>query len=448
MSHGTTAFAWLDAISHPIFVLQAKRIVRANPAAAALTEYADDDLRGRLFNDLIAPGWHNGSFPSGKLQLITARGIPVWVEVALKDAEMDGELVTVATVSAVTDGERALETNDHRNAADESLFRRAVERSLDGFYLLEPERDQVGAVTDFRFAEVNAQGEAMVPYQREQMIGQSLCALFPIYRTARYIDQYIRVLDSDKALDTVLEFPQADGQSHWYHHQVIPLGERIAVFSRSITERKLTEAKLHDSENRYRALFNQANNFVTLIGLDGNYLLVNDKFATMLGYTPEEMIGKPVIEFMPAQEAQQSINRRVALLAGENIPLYVRVFRRKDGGEFLGEIDVTLVRDENGKALYVQSIIRDVTSRIQTEKALRESEERYRIISELISDYAYATSYDANGESVYEWNTGSFQRMTGYDRDELREEAPYTLFHPDDRERVHEDLQRMRQGKA
>lgn len=79
---------------------------------------------------------------------------------------------------------------------------------------------------------------------------------------------------------------------------------------------------------------------------------------------------------------------------------------------------------------------------------LAESEHRYRIISELISDYAYAFRVEPDGTLVNEWMTDSFSRVTGYEWDEIKERGITPLTHPDDIEEVRNGLERILKGQA
>lgn|GEM_PF-2672168 len=442
MSQNAAAvFDWLDAVSNAIFVLRDDQILWANSAAARLTGYSSLQLQSLYFTHLFADLPNKGD--SNKL-FIHADGSPVKVQVTIKPAELDGESITVATVSSPPSTEQDTEATQ----LSENLYRRAIEGTLQGFYLLESKRNLAGEIFDFIFIDVNAHGAAMLQYPLDAMLGKSITEVFPMGLSEGSPEILVKTLETGKMREEDFELVLPTGEKRWFHRQLVPLGEQIAVFLQSITEHKVIEDALWESENRYRALFDQSNDYVTLISLDGRYLLVNQNFAKTLGYLPEEIVGTPVSDYIPAHEADESIARREALIAGQEVPHYVRTFQRKDGTEFLGEINLSMVRDTQGNALYIQSVIRDVTERERTEKALRESEERYRIISELIFDYAYSMRVEPHGTFVHEWITDSFKRMTGYTPEEIDAIGTFALYHPDDEARVPIALQRVIDGEV
>jgi PAS domain S-box-containing protein len=432
-----TALGLLDAVEAAVLVLQGERILWGNSAAAILTGYAPPELQGKSVPHLL-PALENG-----EQTLINAAGSLVSIRLALKPTELDGEPAVFATLTPLPTAPLP-----PAQTIDENIYRRAIEDTQQGFFLLKSVRNEHDTIVDFTFADVNAHGAQMAGYPPDLMKGESVSKLFPPSFNEGYLDVFVDLLETHKVLDHDMSFTYPNGEVTWFHRQVVPLEDQLAVFLHSITERKAIEHALRDSENRYRALFDQSNDYVTLLTFDGIYLQVNHKFADTLGYSPEEMIGKPISAFMPRQEAKQSAQRREALLRGEEVPNYVRVFQRRDGTKFLGEINLSIVRDTDGKPLYVQSIIRDVTARETAEKAMRESEERYRIISELIFDYAYSMRVEPDGTFVHEWITESFTRITGYTWEEIDSTGNFALYHPEDAAKLPDALARVLDGEA
>ena len=88
----------------------------------------------------------------------------------------------------------------------------------------------------------------------------------------------------------------------------------------------------------------------------------------MLGYNRDELIGES-IELTVVEDQQEAAKQRLMhLIAGERLPIYERTLRRKDGLKIPVEINISLVRDEEGNPLHLQSIMRDISSRRQSEQ--------------------------------------------------------------------------------
>jgi PAS domain S-box-containing protein len=113
----------------------------------------------------------------------------------------------------------------------------------------------------------------------------------------------------------------------------------------------------------YKALFEQTNDAVFLLDLNGNHLKVNKRAQELLGYSEDELLKSSFRETVLPEELEDSRSRLKALLDGESLPIYERTVVRKDGTHIPVEFNVALVRDEKGSPLYIQSIMRDITER-------------------------------------------------------------------------------------
>lgn len=151
-------------------------------------------------------------------------------------------------------------------------------------------------------------------------------------------------------------------------------------------------------------------------------------------FHPDEL---PVLDAMLEKTCRGEITRsehRIFAKSGET--LWARIGRQP-------------IWDEaEGRVVRYYGVVQDITAQKQAEIALRENEERYRIISEMISDYAYLVRVDEDGNLHSEWMTESVSRVTGYTRQEMLEAPPFHMFYPDDRATARDDVQKVIQGES
>ncbi len=138
------------------------------------------------------------------------------------------------------------------------------------------------------------------------------------------------------------------------------------VMALDVTERK-------QAERRYQSLFNQSHDAIFILDLQGRHLQANQRAADMLGYTLEEIQHLSVEDTSAEPDASRQIEER--LLRGEHIPVYERLFRKKDGSLLPVEINVELVRDAAGNPSHIQSVVRDIAERKQAKAALEKTNE-------------------------------------------------------------------------
>jgi diguanylate cyclase (GGDEF)-like protein/PAS domain S-box-containing protein len=166
----------------------------------------------------------------------------------------------------------------------------------------------------------------------------------------------------------------AEGRPDYFHSMII-----------DITEAKNAEARLRDSEERYRRLIDEAPVAQVIARIDGTLVEVNRAFLTLLATTRDEVFSRSPVELFHPDDLlglRDELNR---LLAGEIDHFEMeRRLVRADGAHVWVAGGTTLIRQ--GDQLFLHSVLQDITERKLAEQALRESEERYRAVIEALHD--------------------------------------------------------------
>ena len=204
--------------------------------------------------------------------------------------------------------------------------------------------------------------------------------------------------------------------------------------SANIIRQKQIEEALRSSEANYRTVFNVANDAIFIHDMGtGDIIDVNQRMCDMYGYSHEEVRELDVESLSSGIHpyTQSNVLGWLEKAIKEGPQLFEWHAKDKSGRLFWVEVNLKRAVIENKDRLL--AVVRDITERKQTEEALRKSEDRYRAVSELTSDYAYAFRVGLNNELENEWVTGAFNRITGYTAEELHERGGWeSLIYPED----------------
>jgi PAS domain S-box-containing protein len=161
--------------------------------------------------------------------------------------------------------------------------------------------------------------------------------------------------------DTAVQCMRAGAVNYIIKENIKRLGP--AVVHALEERRQLMRRK--QAELRYEAIFEQSHDAIFILDLQGRNLAVNRRACDMLGYSRGELLSLSVKDISAEKKQSEDILKR--LVAGELIPAYERLFRRKDGSLVPVEINVELVYDAHGNPAHIQSIVRDITERRRVE---------------------------------------------------------------------------------
>jgi PAS domain S-box-containing protein len=150
---------------------------------------------------------------------------------------------------------------------------------------------------------------------------------------------------------------------------------------KSQDEHRQTEIALRESEEKYRQLVENALEGVWAIDADAKIAFVNPRMAEIFGYTVEEMMGKSIFSLVD-EEGAEIIRRNIERRKQGFKDRYDLPFIRKDGTHAYASVASGPILDENGNFIGAITVVADITRRKRAEEALRESEERYRHLSE------------------------------------------------------------------
>ncbi len=155
-----------------------------------------------------------------------------------------------------------------------------------------------------------------------------------------------------------------------------------------ISAQRQAEAALRESEERFRQTFELAGSGIAHVDLDGRFRRVNRKLCEILGYSEAELIGRSVKDISHPDDRDLTDAARAGLRGGGTDSLrFEKRYLRKDGSAVWVDLAVALVRDARGRPLQEIAIFDDITETKQAEAALRASEERFRGLTQLSSDW-------------------------------------------------------------
>jgi PAS domain S-box-containing protein len=153
---------------------------------------------------------------------------------------------------------------------------------------------------------------------------------------------------------------------------------------RDVTEQRMSEVALRESEERFRVTFEQAAVGIVHLLPDGRWLRANQKLCDILGYTHDEMFATSISTVTHPDDLPADLAQIQRLLAGE-IDSYTleKRFRRKDGSFIWSQVTRSLVRGSSGEPAYFVGVIEDISDRVRAKSGLRARERQQEAVARL-----------------------------------------------------------------
>jgi PAS domain S-box-containing protein len=218
-------------------------------------------------------------------------------------------------------------------------------------------------------------------------------------------------------------------------HFTTPEGRRILIgVVRDITERNAAKEHLRRSVERFQQVAENADAFIWEVDAAGLYLYASPAVERILGYTPEEIVGKKHFYDLFTENTREDVRKAAfeAFSRREPFRAFLNWNVKKDGSIVALETSGVPVRDATGAFLGYRGVDADVTERKRAEEALRQSEKIYRAIGESIDYGVWVCAPD--GRNTYA--SESFLKLVGLTQEQCSSFGWGDVLHPDDADRT------------
>ena len=222
-----------------------------------------------------------------------------------------------------------------------------------------------------------------------------------------------------------------------------PAIEAALERSRAHAQKVQAEAALAASERRFRSLVQNSSDLVTILAPDGTILYASDSAERIVGYAPQDLVGSSLLGYLDG-DGVHTVRRLLQNGNGRTNGAGPIEFclRRADGSPvWLEAVGTNLLTDATIRGIVLNA--RDVSERKRADRALRESEERYRDLFDNASDLVCMATPD--GALLYV--NHAWQEGTGYDDAEIGHMQLLDLIHPDSHPHYTEVLERVLSGE-
>ena len=379
------------------------RIIYANEPFLKLVETDNTDILGKnieytpvslVFDELFTGFIENikegviGKEWSGEFVLST-KDIHLFCRIVPTVFD-DGRKGVSVILEDITSQKKA---EDARKESEEQ-YQSLIETTGTGYVILDKEGRVITANREYlrltgrsNLAEIK--GRSVIDWTASHDFERNAQEIEQIYRKG-----YVRNLEID------YQKPDGTIQPIEINASVIQSGSEqiILTLCRDITERRHTEYALRESEEKYRTLIDRANDGICVIQ-DSVIKMCNARLTEFWGGPVEELLGKSFRDFIHPDALSDIVDRYNRRMAGENLPpVYETILKRRDGSRFHAELNAGLVSYEGRPANLI--IIRDINDRKKAEGVLRESEERYRTLTEASHDLIFVIGRDDRVEYV------------------------------------------------
>ena len=298
-------------------------------------------------------------------------------------------------------------------------------------FAMNPDAIIVSTVDNGTILEVNDRCLDLTGLTREELVGKSILDI-AFYKHPEDRVAYIgELLEKGSVLLYSIELSGSGGRTIYAEMSgmLVEIGKERCVLTiiHDVTEQRLVQERIKESEERFRAVSEAAIDSIIIIEDDSAVVFWNNAAERMFGYSSEEILGRRFIDtVVPEQLKSKPESVFHALKEGREHPFLNSIvnftLRRKDGTEFPVEVSTSAVAIKN--SWFIVAIIRDVTERRKYEEKLKISSEKFKNTFNSIQDALYIVDKEYNIVNI----NRAVLKILGLDRNEAVGKKCYEVF--------------------
>lgn len=420
----------LDSIGDGVITTDLEgKIEYMNQRAENLTGWNFSEARGRNFNKIYRiKNEATGEFELNAVQKVLSLGLVKSLanhsiliskggeEIPIMDAgapmrNSEGDIIGVAVAfQDETEKRKQLKIIED----SELRLRSTLDNMMEGCQIIS---------RDFEYIYLNDAASAQGRTAKDALLGKKMMDVYPGIETTEMFTILKKCMNENISHRMDNEFSFPDGSKGWFELTIQPVPEGVFILTQEITDRKLAEKLLEDSEEKYRSLIENSQDAI-LINHNGKFVFVNPAGVRLFAAENEnEILGKtPFDVFHP--DYHELIKNRIKKVKENGTAEYIEEKIINLKGEVVDvEVSAIPYKYQDGNALQV--IMRDITGRKKAENRLAESEARYRNLVDNASVGVYESSTD--GKVLY--GNKALVEMLGFKSQEEFLSAPAIMNH-------------------
>jgi PAS domain S-box-containing protein len=401
-----------------------------NKKAAEITGYKREELLGKSFlklkllgakelgraAKLLALNKLGKATGPDRFVLNRKDGTKSFVEIRTRITTVGGKKLVLGMVEDITERKQAEEALRD----SEEKFKGLAESITDIFFAFDK---------DLRYIYWNKASEELTGVSAKDALGKHLRDIFPESVGAKNAEKmYRKALKTQKVQSFVNEYQLGD-KSHFFEINAYPSKDGLSVFVKDVTERKQAEDALQQSNKRFNDIVENSLEWIWEVDASGKYTYASPVVEQILGYKPEEVIGKHFYDLFHPDDREELKKAAFAAFAEkQSFRQFVNRNIRKDGEIVWISTSGVPILDGEGNLLGYRGADIDITERMRAEEALRENE---AFQSGLLANSPTPINV-VNPDGSLRYVNPAMERLTGFSAKELIGQKPPFPYWPEE----------------